>query len=305
MKKNKVIRLLSIMLILTMATTSVVGGTLARYTTTVSGTDSVRVAQFGYKATDGTISYTTDTAAAIDIFEDLKTDATGTIADTNGLIYLAPGVYGSFEIVLDGTDSDVDIEMLGSTVVAASNTSTIYLDPASDEFLSYAITYAAYSDTNTSTDDDIEDYIAATALSTTTYQVSRATASEFASDLESILDDIILEKNTMGVISIQYAWVDTSAVTDTGNSGETEDGNYDAEDTALGQKWSGTAGVPSLTLTITNVASQVVNTTGVTDNGDIVYTTAVLYNSSSSGSSGDSGLYTVDGSKSTTTTSST
>lgn len=51
MKKNKMLRMASVLLVLTMLTTSVIGGTFAKYVTTDSATDTARVAKFGVVAT--------------------------------------------------------------------------------------------------------------------------------------------------------------------------------------------------------------------------------------------------------------
>lgn len=51
MKKNKMMRMASVLLVLTMLTTSIIGGTFAKYTTTGSATDTARVAKWGVTVT--------------------------------------------------------------------------------------------------------------------------------------------------------------------------------------------------------------------------------------------------------------
>ncbi len=51
MKKNRMLRMASALLVLTLLSTSVIGGTFAKYVTTDSGTDTARVAKFGVVAT--------------------------------------------------------------------------------------------------------------------------------------------------------------------------------------------------------------------------------------------------------------
>ncbi|NLO64508.1 MAG: hypothetical protein GX095_04655 [Clostridiales bacterium] len=104
MKKNWFLRIGLISLVLALATTCLLGGTFAKYTTTVSGSDSIQVAKFAFKATDGGIELKNG-GAVINLFDDAKTDATGTVQ--TGMF--APGVYGTFSIVLDNTGSDVDV----------------------------------------------------------------------------------------------------------------------------------------------------------------------------------------------------
>lgn len=289
MKLRNVTRLGALALTLTMVTTCLLGGTLAKYTTTVSGTDSVTVAKFGYEANDGAndIEFTTGDPVDIDLFDNLKTNATGTIAYdedendtvTTGDMMLAPGAYGSFDIQLDGTLSDVDIEMSGSkvTATAVANGSVATSGAIYDKFISYTITYKV-TDTTTETTAVLE-----------TYDVERVSMFGFASDLQSVLEDIVLEKNTVGTITVQYAWVD----------GDT--GTYDAQDTALIQAWQGytigeetasTLTNPSFTLTINNTASQVVAPSGSTT--AVTYTKEAIFDAGDTNGTG-TGLYTVDG----------
>ena len=47
MKKNRMLRLASALLILTLLTTSVIGGTFAKYVSTGSVSDTARVAKWG------------------------------------------------------------------------------------------------------------------------------------------------------------------------------------------------------------------------------------------------------------------
>lgn len=51
MKKNKMMRLASAMMVMTLLTTSVISGTFAKYVTTNSGTDKARVAKWGVEIT--------------------------------------------------------------------------------------------------------------------------------------------------------------------------------------------------------------------------------------------------------------
>lgn len=249
MKTRNLIRFSALALTLTMVTTSLVGGTLAKYTTTVQGVDTTTIARFGYEANDGAddVEFTTSSSVDLDLFDNLKTDATSTIADdsansndnTETNMMFAPGAYGSFDIQLDGTHSDVDIEMVGSKVTASavnSNGNSI-----TDEFISYTIIYNPSG---------ISSETSATLASS--YDVQRGSMADLASDLQTVLSGIILQKNTVGTITVQYAWVD----------------GQDTEDTALIEQWQGytvggsadvsTTTMPTFTLAISNIASQIV-----------------------------------------------
>jgi hypothetical protein len=137
MKKNWFLRIGLISLVLALATTCLLGGTFAKYTTTVSGSDSIQVAKFAFKATDGGIELENG-GAVINLFDDAKTDATGTVQ--TGMF--APGVYGTFKIVLDNTGSDVDVVINDASKVAitlsASDEAAFDLNT---EFIKFVVSY--------------------------------------------------------------------------------------------------------------------------------------------------------------------
>ena len=51
MKKSKTMRAASFLLVLTLMTSCFVGSTFAKYTTTATGTDTARVARWGFTTT--------------------------------------------------------------------------------------------------------------------------------------------------------------------------------------------------------------------------------------------------------------
>ena len=83
MKKNRMMRLASILLVCVLLTTSVISGTFAKYTTSVSSEDKARVAYWGFQSSN-----------SMDI-TGLFTDAYGATVDSvNGNDVIAPGTYG-------------------------------------------------------------------------------------------------------------------------------------------------------------------------------------------------------------------
>ena len=99
MRKNRMMRLASVLLILTLLTTSVISGTFAKYTSTASGSDTARVAKWSFKV-GGTDIATTNTIT-FNLFstineEDTTTDET----DVKDGKIIAPGTGGSFGVVL-------------------------------------------------------------------------------------------------------------------------------------------------------------------------------------------------------------
>ena len=95
MKKNKMMRLASVLLVLTLLSTSVISGTFAKYTTSVTGTDKARVAYWGFDDIDGFINTTID----LDLFDGEYTGTDGTTVDSeNDDNVLAPGTSKTVDI---------------------------------------------------------------------------------------------------------------------------------------------------------------------------------------------------------------
>jgi len=117
-KKNKVLRVASLALVLTLITTCLLANTLAKYTKTLSGYDSARVAKFEFEAAietyreDGSTGDATDLTGAgaeIDLFATAYTSKFGTpatpvttVESGNSDKVVAPGVYGAFEFAVSG-----------------------------------------------------------------------------------------------------------------------------------------------------------------------------------------------------------
>lgn len=124
MKINRMMRLASILLVLVLMTSSVVGGTFAKYTTSVDGYDTARVAKWGFEPSeielDGLFNYVyemdADPAWATNsvVASDGKTDliAPGTTGsakfgfnydEVSGGAIGAPEVAYTFEVNVDET----------------------------------------------------------------------------------------------------------------------------------------------------------------------------------------------------------
>lgn len=95
-----VARLGALALVLTLMTTCLTGGTLAKFVTEVEGTATATVAAWEFKAT----GKDKDTLTSIDMGRTAYTE------DTIKEGVIAPGTQGSFDIVLDGSGSGVGIE---------------------------------------------------------------------------------------------------------------------------------------------------------------------------------------------------
>ena len=98
MRKNKLMRAAAGLMVATLLTTSIISGTLAKYTTSGDGTDTARVAKFGVA-----INATGTTFAKSDKTDDeTATTVTNSVSSKENVI--APGTKGTMaDITLTGT----------------------------------------------------------------------------------------------------------------------------------------------------------------------------------------------------------
>ena len=134
MKKNKILRLASVMLMLCLITTCAISGTFAKYTTSGSANETARVAKWGF-----------DTLTLkLDMFKDAY-GATVKSAGSDDVI--APGTEGSYTIDLQPTS--------GAPEVSYNFTITLEKDASTNEALFNKIewsidgtTYGTFADLN-------------------------------------------------------------------------------------------------------------------------------------------------------------
>ena len=104
MKKNKMMRIASVLLVAVLLSTCVISGTFAKYTSSATSTDTATVAKWDITVEDVELGATTETFT-FDIFNDK----------------LAPGMSGTFELNITN-NSDVNaVYSLDFTVTNASN----------------------------------------------------------------------------------------------------------------------------------------------------------------------------------------
>ena len=97
MKKNIMMRAASGLAVATLLTTSLIGGTFAKYTTTAEGTDTARVAKWGVN-----IEANGETFATSYTKDDQATTITNTVVSTDEVV--APGTKGNMtSMTLTGT----------------------------------------------------------------------------------------------------------------------------------------------------------------------------------------------------------
>ncbi len=112
MKKNNVMRIASLLLVLTLISACAISGTFAKYVTTGSATDEARVAKFGVNVVatndSGFDKFYKDTALDSD-------DGTATVVASENVV--APGTNGTIaDITLTGTP-EVDVKVDYSATV--------------------------------------------------------------------------------------------------------------------------------------------------------------------------------------------
>ena len=102
MRKNRMMRLASVLLVCVLLTTSVISGTFAKYTTTAEGTDTARVAKFGVVV-----------QALTNIFDAQYSgnDTVSVLAD-NGADVIAPGTTGNAVAFTISGSPEVDVRVI-------------------------------------------------------------------------------------------------------------------------------------------------------------------------------------------------
>lgn len=104
-KKHFTARLGVLALALTLVSTCLLGGTMARYVSEVTGEATATVAAWSFKANEQDTTLTTINLGST---ENRQGYVAGDIMD--GVI--APGTKGSFDIVIDGTGSEVGVDYI-------------------------------------------------------------------------------------------------------------------------------------------------------------------------------------------------
>ncbi|ODM03339.1 hypothetical protein BEI61_04134 [Eisenbergiella tayi] len=117
-KKSYTARLGALALALTMVTTCLTGGTMAKYVTTVSATGSATVAKFDVDIKGNSTEFKSESTANIsDLFTTGWTAPAENGVKTN---MLAPGVYGYFDIVVTN-NSEVSVKVSDVRIESKTN----------------------------------------------------------------------------------------------------------------------------------------------------------------------------------------
>lgn len=115
MKKNKMMRAASFLLVAVLLTTSVISGTFAKYVTTATGSDTARVAKWGVTASVTGTAFAKEYDIKTPV-NDVNGDAiTVSVSSTENVV--APGTSGTFTgVALTGTP-EVAVEVVNEATV--------------------------------------------------------------------------------------------------------------------------------------------------------------------------------------------
>lgn len=208
MKKNKMMRIASVLLVAVLLSTCAISGTFAKYVTSDSGSDTARVAKWGVE-----ISLADDLGAFLPKYE---TDETGTGAyvgthtvaclnDAEDLV--APGTKGSMSFTITGTP-----EVATRITVSASGT-PIKLDAGEYTLAAGKFADAAVTVTTTAVYEPIKFYFGTDAITdNTTYD---KTLSELVTALEALSKDYDPNATLDETYYIGWSWALENTVSDT------------------------------------------------------------------------------------------
>lgn len=98
MRKNKMMRFASALMVATLLSTSVISGTFAKYVSTATGSDTARVAKWSFTVNEEEIAVTPATDVTFDLFKyaDANVDVDGDGSER----VIAPGTQGSFSFTM-------------------------------------------------------------------------------------------------------------------------------------------------------------------------------------------------------------
>lgn len=122
MKKNKMMRIASVLLVAVLLSTCAISGTYAKYTSQITGTDSARVAKWAFQVEEKTASV--DANFTFDLFKTVNDTDGNTetdITSSNGDRIIAPGTQGEFTIDLKNASEVTAEYVVDFTVTNTAN----------------------------------------------------------------------------------------------------------------------------------------------------------------------------------------
>lgn len=234
MRKDVLVRLAGLAIMLTLISSALVSGTYAKYTQAVTGSDTARVAKFAFNLTSGTTTATQSQVgeASFDIFS--TTDG-GLYNSGAGASFIAPGTTGTLELDVNNL-SEVKV----SVAFALAETFTNMPDGVEKIPLYYTIEGdpQRYSDTLVGVYDDPD----------TSYKTLAELGSALATSLPASNGTVAESRR----FTLNWTWPFAAQAGVTGQS--------DLDDTALGiavATAGSLAAAPSVKLAVTVTVSQI------------------------------------------------
>lgn len=230
MKKNKIMRIASVLLVAVILTTCAISGTFAKYVTSGSGSDTARVAKFGV-----TVTGTADTFKETYAKDDTSAALTGdTVVSTEDVV--APGTSGSMAaFTLSGTpEVAVRVAFTGTLVLGDK-----WVDSTSHYYCPIEITVGATGDTGGTSSTTLKgtDYASAVEFQ----NAVNAKIATFTKDYAANTTDL----STIGANAPAISWK-----WDFDDSGR---GTNDSKDTDLGNAADPAEIYLSVTATVTQI----------------------------------------------------
>lgn len=109
MRKDVLVRLAGLAIMLTLISSALVSGTYAKYASAVSGSDTVRVAKFAFNLKDKTDTVVgNQSSVGATTFDIFSTTDDGLYENGQDGTFIAPGTTGSFDLTLENL-SEVDV----------------------------------------------------------------------------------------------------------------------------------------------------------------------------------------------------
>lgn len=240
MKKNKMMRIASVLLIAAMLSTCVISGTFAKYVTSGTGTDSARVAKWGveviangsafgyfYKSAEGTISSEYEAA-------------TDSVASSNGEKLVAPGT--------------------GDEVVAMSITGRPEVDVSVQYTATVTLTGWTYDDDNDPSTSEVEYCPIYFTVDGKTYGIAGNTAVDLDLGYTTVAELQNAVANAIAAYSDEYeanTYLTSVATPDVSwNWDYYSSADNDVKDTALGDKAADDAAA-TIEIVITTTVTQI------------------------------------------------
>lgn len=122
MKKNYMMRIASVLLVVVLLTTSIISGTLAKYTSLASGTANARVAKWSIKIEDADIAAANTESFTFNLFDTIVDSVTvnnGTISTSSESDVATAASGENYKIIAPGTGGYFQIDIENASEVTA------------------------------------------------------------------------------------------------------------------------------------------------------------------------------------------